>query len=137
MAIARRMQMPPALAGEGNSAVETSASVRSSLGGGGTHERADVLVPLRVERGIGTGAQPHHFASIGLVGIEVPGSRLDLERCDLILPAILAERSLIFIDRGRQALEVGLRVDQQLAAGSGSCPRLGRCHGRLASRADA
>src|ERR1017187_1685388 len=137
MARWRQMQIPPALAGEGNSAVKTDAIWRSSLGGGGTHERADVFVPLRVERRIGTGAQPHHFAGIGLVGIEVPGSRLDLERGDLVLPAILAERSLIFIDRGRQALEVGLRVDQQLAAGRGHCPRLGRRHGRLASRADA
>src|ERR1039457_5659160 len=40
------------------------SSVRSSLGGGGTHEGADVFGPLRVERGIGTGAQPHHFAGI-------------------------------------------------------------------------
>src|SRR5450830_82189 len=109
----------PALAGEGNSAVETSASVRSSLGGGGTHERDDVFGPLRVERGIGTGAQPHHFAGIILVGIEVPGSRLDLERGDLVLPAIFAERRLIFCGRGRQALEVGLRVDQQLATSRG------------------
>src|ERR1017187_9365802 len=127
----------PALAGEGNSAVKTDAIWRSSLGGGGTHERADVFGPLRVERGIGTGAQPHHFAGIVFVGIEVPGSRLDLERGDLVLPAILAERRLIFCGRGRQALEVGLRVDQQLATSRGRCTRLGRCHGRLVSRADA
>src|SRR5664280_211110 len=128
---------PPALAGEGNSAVKTDAIWRSSFGGGGTHERADVFGPLRVERGIGTGAQPHHFAGIVFVGIEVPGSRLDLERGDLVLPAILAERRLIFCGRGRQALEVGLRVDQQLATSRGRCTRLGRCHGRLVSRADA
>src|ERR1017187_10229752 len=137
MARWRQMQIPPALAGEGNSAVKTDAIWRSSLGGGGTHERADVFGPLRVERGIGTGAQPHHFAGIVFVGIEVPGSRLDLERGDLVLPAILAERRLIFCGRGRQALEVGLRVDQQLATSRGRCTRLGRCHGRLVSRADA
>src|ERR1035441_6858556 len=131
------MKIPPAFAGEGNSAVKTDAIWRSSLGGGGTHERADVFGPLRVERGIGTGAQPHHFAGIVFVGIEVPGSRLDLERGDLVLPAILAERRLIFCGRGRQALEVGLRVDQQLATSRGRCTRLGRCHGRLVSRADA
>src|SRR5450759_2524237 len=137
MARWRQMQIPPALTAEGNSAVKTDAIWRSSLGGGGTHERADVFGPLRVERGIGTGAQPHHFAGIVLVGIEVPGSRLDLERGDLVLPAIFAERRLIFCGRGRQALKVGLRVDQQLATSCGRCTRLGRCHGRLGSRADA
>ena len=39
-----------------------------------------------------------------------------MDRGDLILPAILAERRLTFIDGADRALEVGLRVDQQLAA---------------------
>src|SRR5450631_244228 len=97
-------KFPPPLRARGTAQAKRALPLRSSLAGGRTHKRADVLVPLRVERGIGTRAQPHHFAGVIFVGIEIPGSRLDFDRSDFVLPALFAETGLIAVDRGRQAL---------------------------------
>jgi hypothetical protein len=110
------MQIPPALTGGGNAQARRAQGTRSSLAEGGTHEGADVLAPFRVERRISAGATPYHFAAVILVGIEVPGSRFDFDRGDLVLPTAFTKPGLILVGRSRHALEVGFRVDQQLAA---------------------
>lgn len=78
-----------------------------------------MLAPFGVKRAVRADAQPHHVAAVILVGIEVPGSRLDLQRGDLVLPASFAESLLALLDRRRQTLEVCFRVDQQVAAVAG------------------
>src|SRR5262245_14754757 len=69
------------------------------------HEGPDLLGPLRSEIRIRTGRQAHILASVLVLGEEVPGAGLDLDRGDLVLPAGFAEPRLVDVARRAQAGE--------------------------------
>src|SRR5262252_2374063 len=79
-------------------------------------EGADLSRPLRTEVLVRAGLQPHGLAGEVLVGEEVPGAALHLDRGDLVLPARLAELRLLLAGGHPGPGEVALGEDRDLAA---------------------
>src|SRR6187402_1720403 len=79
------------------------------------HERRRLPAPLGAEIGIFAGAVTHHFAGELLAAEEIPGSRCDLDRGDLVLPAELAEMWLFVIRCGVDAAEAWFGEDRHFA----------------------
>src|SRR4051812_16640780 len=61
------------------------------------HERADVPAPFGVEAWIAAGREPHHLAVKFTAGEKIPGARFDLDRGDLIFPAVAGQIRLILL----------------------------------------
>ena len=89
--------------------------------GGGAHrtQRADAVVPTQLETRELRGAGPHH-ATVPIVPVpaQLPGSGVDAERGDAVVPAAVDSRGGA-IDDGRGATEVLVLPDRDLGRVSG------------------